>query len=258
MIMVPLLPDSLGGRLRWLLVFGLVALSLMACRSTPDPQVQSLEPTAQAADARLQSIDASQRSIDHSLARLESLTSDFDALRDATSDTDLPLSLLRLVAINCLNHPYRSVDQERHLLNGRPLTCQPEHLSRLDDLLQDASTSERDRAHDLLLTVDQARLLHGSTRQRIRRLRLAADDHMAFIADERARLRRHEETLQTQQHRFSEQGWQRANDDLQQRHQQLNDIQSLLAEVADHAPQWQERLNASISALYVSISNLAA
>ncbi len=234
----------------------MLALSCGACTSTPDPQVQSLEPTAQATQARTQSVEASHQSITNSLDRLESLIADFDDLRDAAASADLPHSLLRLVAINCLNAAYVASPQERHLLDGRPLSCDPEHLQLFSDSIADASTADRDRAHELLFMVDQIRLLRGALRQRLARLRSSASDHLDFIADERARLRRHEAQLEQQRHRFSDEGWQRAAEDLEGRRQELSELQARIADISELYPQWQPRIDDAISHLYFSLSNL--
>ncbi len=240
----------------WAVVF--LCLSAIGCASSPDPDPPDLGASIDATDARFQSLDAFESSVGNDLDRLEMLGKDLEDLTQRVTVAELPLSLLRLVALNCLNSPYDGGVTDTGVLGTTPLTCTPDHIDRLVEALEQAATADRDRAHELLYLVDQTRYLRGSVRQRMGRLADSANDHLDFIADERAMLRQVESDLQQRKNLYSSEGFKDARAAIDEHREHLDDLAARIEELADEYVTWTPRIDAVISEVYFELSYLRA
>lgn len=233
-------------------------LTIIGCASTPDPDPPDIGGSVDATNARLQSLDAFETSIRNDLERLEMLGEDLENVSERVAQAELPLSLLRLVAINCLNSEYDGGASDTGVLPGTPLTCEPAHVERLVEALDTASTSARDSAHQLLYIVDQTRHVRGILRRRLTRLADAANDHIDFIADERAMLRQLEADLEQQKNLYSSSGWQEATDVITEQRERLDTLSQRIDELADDYRHWSPHIDDVVSEMYFELSYLRA
>lgn len=234
----------------------MVLLACAGCATNTGPSGPDLEPSKQQVDERIASIDAAETAIENHLDQLQELEGNLATMLDQTDGADLPFSLLRLVAMNCLNTEYDQADPELVDLDGTPLTCRPAHLERLREALADRSITDRDAAHDLLYSIDQARQLRGMLRQRLATLPEDANDHHAFIADERARMRQLEADLEQDRNLYSTGAWRAVTDDVDDYHRRLDELEAKLRDIADVYPEWPARVDELVSSIYFNLTDM--
>lgn len=253
-------PSTTSGRLpgRWIAVVVAVLFTATACASTPDPAPPALEASTDATQARIQSLEAFDHSVRTDLERLEVVGDDLSQMIHRASRGELPLSLLRLVTLNCLNSEYDGDTSDSGLLDGTTLTCEPAHAEGLIQQLDTVSTAARDDAHRLLYLADQARLLRGSLRRRLARLPDTANDHLDFIADERAMLRQIEADLEQRKNRYSSDGWDTATDAVDDYRQLLDELSTRIDDLADDYHQWPSEIDHIITDIYFELSYMRA
>lgn len=236
----------------------LLLLTTAGCASTPDPDPPELGASIDATNARLHSLDAFERSVSSDLDRLEMLGEDIRVGAHRAAQAELPLSILRLVAINCLNSGYDADTSDTGVLGTTPLSCEPAHIQRLVDELDTVSTADRDRAHELLYLVDQTRHIRGMLRRRLARLADSANDHLDFIADERAMLRQMEADLHQRRNLYSTQGFDEALAAIEDHRELLDSLAVRIEELADEYLTWSPRIDEIVSDVYFELSYLRA
>ena len=239
-----------------LLVVACVAIVMGGCASTPDPPPPDLSQAMDNTESRIQSLNFSEQAIQNDLARLDELVADLDAKILETIYSDLPLSLLRLVAMNCLNTEYDGYISDVVGIEGTPLSCRPAHIDRLQEALAESSTTARDNAHQLLYLVDQARILRGSLRQRLARIPQASAEHRDFIADERANIRRLDADLNQRRNQYSSSGWRDATAVLNDYRALLHALDTRIDEIAEAYPEWPAELDKMISGVYFGLTDM--
>ena len=243
-----------------LLLFAVATCTAVAtavgCASTPDPPPPDLGEAMERTASRIQSLDFNEQLIENDLERLGELKSDLDLLIERIAVSELPLSLLRLVAMNCLNAEYDGHVTDVTGIDGVPLSCRPAHIDALMTSLENVSTVDRDDAYQLLYLVDQARILRGGLRQRVARLPRAAAEHRDYLADERASLRHVEAELQQRRNQYSSSGWQKANGVIEDYRTLLHELDRRIDAIVEIYPQWPARLDRTISEIYFGLSDL--
>lgn len=231
-------------------------LLVAGCASQQESVGPDLEAPKADADQRIQAVDATENSILADLDRLEKLHDDLGGLVDRIEGRELPFSLLRLVAMNCLNTEYDGSAAEVVDLGGRPLTCRPAHIDGLLDMLAEYPTAVRDDVYDLLYALDQARLLRGSLRHRMARLPGTLEEHAEFIADERARLRQMESDLEQERNVYSTRQWRQVNDRLDEYRELLDELEGRIEQVARDSEDWPERIDDLVTTVYFDLAYL--
>ena len=234
----------------------LATFGLTACASTPDPPPPDLSAKEQEVEIRLRTLELSEENIEADLVQLAELARDVATMIERTAERELPLSLIRMVAMNCLNAEYEGYVSEVVELNGTPLSCRPAYLDRLAQALEDAPVSDRDTTYQLLYAVDQSRLMRGSLRRRSARLPDALAEHREFIADERAGLRRLEAELEQQRNRYSASGWQAATEAVRMQRELLLRLSLRLDELEESYPLWAPRLDETMKTVYFDLTEL--
>ena len=241
-----------------LLLMGVAAALVVTpgCATVPDPDPPDLSPSEQAVEMRLRSIDASQESILADIERLQDLTEGLTSLLKVLGPTELPHSLLRLVAMNCLNTEYQGLTTPVAGLEGTPLTCRPTHAPQLLERLDQVSTSSRDDALQLLYVIDQARILRGSLRLRLSNIPDIITEHRDFIADERAMLRQLETDLRRRRGRYSTRGWRETMTRLDDHRQHLQELDQRLEEFGETYPAWPSQVDQAMAQIYFELVEL--
>lgn len=237
-------------------VMASVVLWAVGCATTPDPAPPDLSSSQESAQARLHSVDAADASIRRDLERLTSLTDDLDHLVEQTVVDDAPLSLLRLVAMNCLNTEFDGVGRGTTGVDDTSITCEPAHFDNLEQALHQRPSTMRDDALQLLYVVDQARLLRASLRQRLASLPRLVSEHRDFIVDERARLRQIEADLNQRRNLYSTGGWEEVTELLNDYREQLTSLSMRLDEIVETAPRWPTEVDALMSTIYFDLSEM--
>lgn len=205
-------------------------------------------------DQRIASVDAIENSIRDDLQQFEQLEEDLGGLMVRVDQEELPFSLLRLVAMNCLNTEYDGSGTQVVDLGGRPLTCRPAHIDGLRQQIDDKPTAVRDLVYDLLYAVDQARLLRGSLRQRLARLPGTIEEHSEFIADERARLRQLASELEQERNVYSTRQWREVNERLDDYRDLLQQLENRLGQLSMDSDAWPERVDTLVTAIYFELA----
>ena len=239
---------------RLVIILGLFILS--GCATVPDPAPPNLAPSRDATEARWQSTIAAERSVIADLERLNETYDSLQKLTEQSAESELPISLLRLVSMNCLNTEYGDGISGGAGLDGTSLSCRPAHFDRLQTALADAPTADQDLAMELLTMVDQVRILRGSLRMRLARLPRTITEHREFIAEERAMLRQLESDLARRRTLYSSQGWRDVT-------QLIADHRVLLREFGDHLdalaeayPAWPADVDTLVSQIYFDLSDM--
>ena len=228
----------------------------IGCATTADPPPPDLTSSQDSAQSRLHSIDAADASINRDLERLGELRNDLDYLVERTVENDVSLSLLRLVAMNCLNTEYDSVSTGISGFDTTSLSCEPAHFDKLEEALSQAPSAVREDALQLLFVVDQARLVRASLRQRLATLPRLVSEHRDFIVDERARLRQIEADLNQRRNLYSNQGWQEATDRIAEYRESLASLSLRLDEIVEAYPQWPTRVDELMATIYFDLSEM--
>lgn len=244
-------------RLIWFVV-PLAALLIMAagCATVPDPDPPDLSSSVASAELRIRSLDAAERSINGELQRIDELLISLKARQGEVQSAELPLSLLRLVAINCLNTEYLDGALSLTSLSGSTLSCRPDHLERLQEELETSPQILRDRTEEFLLLIDQLRLLRGSLRERLARQPKNIAEHREFLAEERASLRQLEADLSRRRSLYSDQGWWSIADSIAAQRRLLRSLDERLLAMETSTPRWSEELEERVAALYFSLADM--
>lgn len=238
----------------------LAVLSILGGCASQDEMGPDLEPAKQGVEQRLRSLDAAEQTISDELEELEQRRRELEALIGQLSGyEEMPFSLLRLVAMNCINAAYGGVSAEGgRNIGGMLLTCQPAHLNRLEEQLGDKPTAVQDRAYELLYAVDQARLSRGSLRRRLSALPRSVNEHHQFMADERAMLRQLEGDLEQNRNVYSSAQWQRVNQRVDDYRELLRQLEARIEQLADDYPQWPRRVDETMTDIYFELAELRA
>lgn len=234
----------------------LAALTAVGCASTPDPPPPDLTAEKESTEARIQSLNFAERAILEDLNKLEELEADLEHVVEQSTVHDVPLSLLRLVTMNCLNSEYDGQISDVIGLEGTPLSCRPAHIERLIEALDAAPTTARDDAYQLLYLIDQVRILRGSLRQRMTRLPEATAEHRDFIADQRATLRQIDADLEQRRNRYSSSGWREVQRIVDEHRQRLVELDERIDEIRAAYPEWPARLDVAVSAIYFRLAKM--
>lgn len=245
--------------MRSLSLLALIAAVILlgsACATVPDPDPPDLSASVESAELRIRSLDAAERSINGELKRIDELLLSFDARRVEVESADLPLSLLRLVAINCFNTEYLDGALSLTSLSGSTLSCRPDHLDRLHEELEQRPLLARDIAQDFLLIIDQLRLLRGSLRERLARQPRTVADHREFLAEERAALRQLETDLVRRRSLYSDPSWWRITDSIAAQRRRLRALDERLDALEIASATWSDELEQRVSTLYFSLADI--
>lgn len=242
----------------WYLHIFVAAAAVLAvgCATNQADIDPELAPSKQTADEYYESLNSAEETIRSELETLRQLSGDIEGLTEELTDAQLPFSLLRLVAMNCINTEYNASSSQVVDLGGRPLSCRPAHIQRLTDALQDHPASVRDRVWDLLYTVDQARMLRGGLRQRLTVLPDTLEDYREHIVDERATLRQLEADLEQERNVYGSGQWRQVNQKLDEYRQLLEDLERRVDELAEDYPRWPDVVDAHIAEIYFELSDL--
>ena len=233
-----------------------LVLLVAGCATSPDAPMPDLEADGQHTEDRRASLDATESSIERELDSLQQLRADLDTVGEQIADIELPLALLRLVAMNCLNATPGDSARDTIDLEGRPLSCEPAHLETFREALADHPTTARDAGYQVLYLVDQARLLRASLRQRLALLPQEVSEHYEYIAEERARLRQLSADVEQQRSLYSASDWREVHRRIDDHHQQLQDLEDRIEALAADFPDWPERVNDTTSRIYFHLSDL--
>ncbi len=236
----------------------ILAASVMwlGCASTADPPPPDLSTLQENTQIRSESINMAAEVIDADLERLDELAAELQSMVHSHDSAPVPLSLLRLVAMNCLNTEYDSDASTIPSTASRPLNCRPAHLDRLEKALENAPTATRDDVYELLYVVDQARMLQGRLRRRLAELPEQNADHRDFIANERATLRQVEADLQQQRSLYSSSAWREVTDFISHQREQLDELDAQIDALTEAFPQWPSQLDATVSSIYFELSQM--
>lgn len=222
------------------------------CATAPDPDPPDLNAPRESTELRIRSLDAAERSINGELVRIDELLLSLEARITEAESEEVPLSLLRLVAMNCLNTEYLDLTS----LSGSSLSCRPEHLDRLEEELARRPQIARDLADEFLLLIDQVRILRGSMRERLARQPENIADHREFLAEERAALRQLETDLDRRRSLYSDAGWWRSLDSIAAQRRLLRVLDERLDALEEAIPRWSQELEERVSTLYFSLADM--
>lgn len=233
----------------------LAVVAAVGCATSPETEGPDLEPAKQDTEQRIQSLDAAESSIRRDLGQLQQLKQDLLELAGRVDD-ELPFSLMRLVAMNCINTEYASRASRVVTVGGMPLTCRPAHIDELQSKLDEYPTAAQDTAYQLLYVVDQARLLRGQLRTRLATLPGAVNDHYEYMADERAMLRQLEADLEQQRNVYGTRQWRRVNERVEEYRELLGELDERIGRMVDDYPQWPQQVDELITAIYFELAEL--
>lgn len=233
-------------------------IGAVGCASTADPPPPDLTSLQENTQTRIDALNVTAQVIEDELQQLDELAEDLGVMVARADDSSAPLSLLRLVAMNCLNSEYDSHSEspDRMGTMDQPLNCQPAHLGRLLESLEEASTATTDDVYELLYVVDQTRILRGSLRRRLAELPMHTEDDRDYIADERATLRQIEADLMQRRGLYSDSGWLEVTSLIVAQRDLLSELNRQIDEITERYPQWPPRLDATISRIYFDLSRM--
>lgn len=228
----------------------------VGCASTPEDIGPDLGPSKEHVEQRIRSLDAAEQAVNSDLERLEDRRDELTALAERVDGDELPLSLLRLVAMNCINAAYDSGPGDGIELGGMTLSCDPAHYDRLEAQLQQLPVVTRDEAFELLYAADRARLLRGSLRRRLAALPQSVNEHHQFLADERAMLRQLESDLEQERNVYSAGEWQQVTDRVDAYRELLAQLDERIDQLVDDYPQWPDRVDELVTEIYFELADL--
>jgi hypothetical protein len=240
---------------RSILVAAMIA-GVVACATTPDPPLPDLSASMQETQTRMLSLTVGQRSIQNDLEQFLELKGSLSTVIERAEQNDYALSLLRLVAMNCLNTEYGEGITEVASTDAIPLSCRPAHFDILRARLEEAPETTRDQALELLFVVDQIRILRGSMRRRMARLPQTLSDHRDFIVEERAMLRRLEAELARRRSQYSPAGWGEIIDRISEYRVLLREFEIHLDVLEEDLPTWPSLLDEVTGDIYFALAEI--
>lgn len=202
------------------------------------------------------SVEETETSVHQRLDQLQQTGRDLEATTERLSDANIPLGLLRLVAMNCLNTEYEDEAIRRVDLDGTPLTCRAAHIERLRNDIADVPRVARETIHQLLYHVDQTRLLRGAIRSQLSQLDDTIEYARNFVADQRAMLRQRELELDQRHSQLTAEDRRRARELFDDHRQNLDELDELLDEVEQLRPRWSDRVDELVSRVYFALVDM--
>ncbi|MFU8803381.1 MAG: hypothetical protein ACNA8W_06200 [Bradymonadaceae bacterium] len=171
-------------------------------------------------------------------------------------EENFPISLYRLVAINCLNEEVQAHDGSTITHSSDITECAPQHLDRLLNTLADVSSRSRDQALANLERIDEMRKLRGLLRLRISRIPQIIQANQLYLVEQRAELRQLQTELTRRRSLYSSQDFNEATAAINEQHQLLATLEDAIESLTVLYPEWPAQLDLQVNSLYMDLADL--